>query len=397
MSQQVTHSHADSANSSDQPAAASVVSPATVVGPADTIRGESVTFLKELLDTPSPSGFEREGQRVWLNYARGFASKTWNDAYNNCFASIGPEGKGVPTIAICGHADEIGLMVNHFDEKGFVYCKAIGGIDITSIVGKRVRFNSTVAGVINPVIGLIGATAIHLQDKANEGKVRKLHELFIDIGASTADEAKSKLAIGDAGVFLDGFMQLTEDIIVARALDNRIGTWIAAEALRLIAARKDELKVRVVAVSTVQEEVGLRGAQMIARSLAPNVALVTDVGHATDSPGINHAQHGLSKLAAGPKIAIGGAMQPEVVTRLVEVAASLSIPLQRSATPGGSGTDTDAIFVNGGIPCGLVSLPIRYMHTTVEMTSLRDLNRIAHLFAGFALSMKADDTFTPTL
>ena len=334
---------------------------------------------------------------MWLNDARGFASKTWNDAYNNCFASIGPEGKGVPTIAICGHADEIGLMVNHFDEKGFVYCKAIGGIDITSIVGKRVRFNSTVAGVINPVIGLIGATAIHLQDKANEGKVRKLHELFIDIGASTADEAKSKLAIGDAGVFLDGFMQLTEDIIVARALDNRIGTWIAAEALRLIAARKDELKVRVVAVSTVQEEVGLRGAQMIARSLAPNVALVTDVGHATDSPGINHAQHGLSKLAAGPKIAIGGAMQPEVVTRLVEVAASLSIPLQRSATPGGSGTDTDAIFVNGGIPCGLVSLPIRYMHTTVEMTSLRDLNRIAHLFAGFALSMKADDTFTPTL
>ena len=244
---------------------------------------------------------------------------------------------------------------------------------------------------------MIGATAIHLQDKSQDGKVRKLHELFIDIGAVSADDAKSKVAIGDAGVFLDGFMQLSDDIIVARALDNRIGTWIAAEALRLIAARASELKVRVVAVSTVQEETGLRGAQMMARSLAPSVALITDVGHATDSPGINHAQHGFFKLAAGPKIAVGGAMQPEVVARLTAVAASLSIPLQLAATPGGSGTDTDAIFVYGGIPCGLVSLPIRYMHTTVEMTSLRDLNRIAHLFAGFALSMTTTERFTASL
>jgi endoglucanase len=365
--------------------------------PADIIRPESLAFLKELLDTPSPSGFERDGQRVWMKYARGFATKTWNDAYNNCFASFGPEGPGVATLAICGHADEIGLMVNHFDEKGFVYCKAIGGIDVGSIVGKRVRFNSSVAGVNNPVIGLIGATAIHLQDKSAEGKVRKLHELFIDIGANSADEARARLAIGDSAVFLDGFMHISDDIIVARALDNRIGTWIAAEALRLVASRSPELKVRVVAVSTVQEEVGLRGAQIIGRTLAPDVALVTDVGHATDSPGINHAQHGFFKLAGGPKIAVGGSMQPEVVGRLTEVASSLAIPLQRAATPGGSGTDTDAIFVQGGIPCGLVSLPIRYMHTTVEMTSLRDLNRIAHLFAGFALSMKPGEKFSGSL
>ena len=365
--------------------------------PADIIRPESLAFLKELLDTPSPSGFERDGQRVWMKYARGFATKTWNDSYNNCFASFGPEGPGVPTLAICGHADEIGLMVNHFDEKGFVYCKAIGGIDVGSIVGKRVRFNSSVAGVNNPVIGLIGATAIHLQDKSAEGKVRKLHELFIDIGANSADEARARLALGDSAVFLDGFMHISDDIIVARALDNRIGTWIAAEALRLVASRSPELKVRMVAVSTVQEEVGLRGAQIIGRTLAPDVALVTDVGHATDSPGINHAQHGFFKLAGGPKIAIGGSMQPEVVGRLTEVASSLAIPLQRAATPGGSGTDTDAIFVQGGIPCGLVSLPIRYMHTTVEMTSLRDLNRIAHLFAGFALSMKPGEKFSGSL
>jgi endoglucanase len=370
---------------------------ATQLNPVDAVRPESLAFLKELLDTPSPSGFEREGQKVWLDYVRPFAKKTWNDAYNNCFASFGPEGAGIPTLAICGHADEIGLMVNHFDDKGFIYCKAIGGIDAGSIVGKRVRFKSSVAGVTAPVIGLIGATAIHLQDKSQEGKVRKIHELFIDIGATSADDAKAKLAIGDPGVFLDGFMQLNDDIVVARALDNRIGTWIAAEALRLVAQRGQALRVRVVAVSTVQEEVGLKGAQMVARSLAPDVALVTDVGHATDSPGISQAQHGHFKLAGGPKIAIGGAMQPEVVARLAETAASLSIPLQRAATPGGSGTDTDALFVAGGIPCGLVSLPIRYMHTTVEMTSLRDLNRIAHLFAGFALAMQPGERFAPTL
>ena len=200
------------------------------------VRPESLAFLRELLDTPSPSGFERAGQRVWLSYVRPFARATWNDAYGNCFAAVGPEGDGVPTLAICGHADEIGLMVNHFDDKGFVYCKAIGGIDAGSIVGKRVRFMSSVAGVEKPVLGLIGATAIHLQDKSSEGKVRKIHELFVDIGATSADEAKARLAIGDAGVFLDGFMQLSDDLVVARALDNRIGTWIAAEALRLVAA-----------------------------------------------------------------------------------------------------------------------------------------------------------------
>lgn len=365
--------------------------------PADQIRPESLAFLKELLDTPSPSGFERDGQRAWLRYVRPFATRTWNDAYGNCFAASGPEGAAIPTLAICGHADEIGLMVNHVDEKGFVYCKAIGGIDAGSIVGKRVRFQSSVPGVRNPVVGVIGATAIHLQDKSAEGKVRKLHELFIDVGATSGDEARARLSIGDAGVFMDGFEHVTDDLVVARALDNRIGTWIAAEALRLVAARAAELKVRVVAVSTVQEEVGLRGAQIVGRTLAPDVALVTDVGHATDSPGISHAQHGHFKLAGGPKLAVGGSMQPEVVARLAEVAASLSIPLQRAATPGGSGTDTDAIFVQGGIPCGLVSLPIRYMHTTVEMTSLRDLNRIAHLFAGFAFSMKPGERFAPAL
>jgi endoglucanase len=365
------------------------------------MRAESLAFLCSLLDTPSPSGHEHAGQKLWLDYVRPFATKTWNDAYGNCFASLEPRtqptGGRLLTVAVCGHADEIGLMVNHIDDKGFVYCRAIGGIDVTSIVGKRVRFASTVPGV-GTVLGVIGATAIHLQDRSGDLKVRKLHELFIDIGASDADSAKKRLRIGDAGVFADSFEHLTDDLVVARALDNRIGTFAAAEALRLAHEKHAELRVRVVAVSTVQEEIGLHGAAMIADSLRPDVCLVTDVGHATDSPGITHAQHGHFKLAGGPKIAIGAEMHPEVVRRLEAAAEARGIALQRAATPGSSGTDTDAIFLaRGGIPCGLISLPIRYMHTTVEMTSLRDLEQIGEVFAGFCLGLAPDASFVPGL
>ena len=355
------------------------------------MRAESKAFLHRLLDTPSPSGFEGPGQAVWSEYVKPFAQRVWRDAYGNTFAELAPTG-AKRTVAVCGHADEIGLMVNHVDSQGFVYCKSIGGIDAGSIVGKRIQFQSSVAGVANPVIGLVGATAIHLQDKDASGKARKLHELFIDIGAKDAAGALARLNIGDPGVFLDASMMMTEDLIVARALDNRIGTFVAAETLRLVAAAASQCKVRVVAVSTVQEEVGCHGAAMVAESLHPDIALVTDVGHATDSPGISHAQHGHFKMGEGPKIAIGGAMHPQVVARLTQAAASKSIPLQRAATPGRSGTDTDAIFLRaGGIPCGLLSLPIRYMHTTVELAHLRDLEQIPEVFAGMILALGSDE------
>jgi endoglucanase len=343
------------------------------------MRPESLAFLRKLLDTPSPSGFERDGQRVWLDYVRANgATRTWNDAYGNCFAELAPTaapaGGAKPfTVAVCGHADEIGLMVNHVDSNGFVYCRSIGGIDPASIVGKRLQFRSSVPGVTEPVLGMIGATAIHLQDRTGEPKVRKLHELFVDIGAKDEAAARARLNVGDPGTFLDASMMLSDELIVARALDNRIGTWVAAEALRLCAAQASRA-VRVVAVSTVQEEVGLHGAEMVA------------------------AQHGHFKMGAGPKVAIGGAMQPEVVARLLSTAERLSIPLQRGATPGSSGTDTDAIFLAaGGIPCGLVSFPIRYMHTTVEMGNLRDLEQIAQVFAGFCEGLTGDERFAPSL
>ncbi len=362
------------------------------------MRSESLEFLKNLLDTPSPSGFEHAVQRHWLAYVKPFADRTWFDAYGNCFASIEPKGATDPTtVALCGHADEIGLMVNHVDDKGFVYCRGIGGIDVTAIVGKRVKFQSSIAEV-GEVAGVIGATAIHLQDKSGDPKVRKIHELFVDIGACNRDDAMARLNIGDPGVIDEGFMALTQDVIVGRGLDNRIGIWASAEALRLVAEKRGGLAAKVVAVSTVQEEIGLNGAAMAAESIRPHAALITDVGHATDSPGINQAQHGSFKLGCGPKIAVGAQMHPEIVSRLIDLAGKASISLQRSAVPGRSGTDTDSIFNRvGGIPCGLLSLPLRYMHTTVESASLKDLESIATLFSQFCLSLQMGERFTAAI
>lgn len=354
------------------------------------MRSESLSFLRTLLDTPSPTGFEGEGQKLWSNYAGQWADQRWNDAYGNCFAAIGDEDAAC-TVAVCGHADEIGLMVNHITDDGFLYCVQIGGIDPATVVGNRVGFQSTVDGVDEMVLGFVGATAVHLQDKAGDAKVRKLHELFVDIGARSREEALSRVNIGDPGVFTAGSLPLGEHLLVARALDNRVGTFAAAETLRLLREQGVPEGIRVVAVSTVQEEVGLRGAAMIAESLVPDVALVTDVTHATDSPGINHAKHGKCVLGGGPEIAIGSAMHHEVVRRLLASAAAQEIALQRAATPGRSGTDTDAIFLRaGGIPSGLCSLPIRYMHTTVETTDLRDLEAISKVYAKFCQDLAAD-------
>ncbi|MDA0802879.1 MAG: M20/M25/M40 family metallo-hydrolase [Planctomycetota bacterium] len=356
------------------------------------MRPESLTFLRSLLDTPTPSGFEHEGQRLWLKYVSGFATKTWTDSYGNAMASVGPESATM-TVGLFGHCDEIGLLVNHVDSNGFVYCRALGGIDSAAIVGKRVQFRSTVPGA-GVVVGVVGATAIHLQDKSGDAKVRKLHELFLDIGAKDQAGALARVNIGDAGVFLDGSMMLGDDLLVARAIDNRGGIFVAAEALRLIAAAASTLRVRVVAVSTVQEEVGLHGAAMVAHSLHPSLALVTDVGHATDSPGISHPQHGLFKLGGGPKIAIGPPIHPAVSALLSNAAAAKGIALQRSSTAGRSGTDTDAIFKSvGGIPSGLLSIPLRYMHTTVEMASLRDIEQVADVFAATVASLRGDECF----
>lgn len=352
------------------------------------MRKQSLEFLMELLTTPSPSGFERQGQRVWLDYAKKFADETFTDTYGSAVAVLNPGGD--PKVMIAGHADEIGLMVSHIDEKGFIYVKTIGGIDPQVVPGKRLTIHTK----NGPVRGVTGATAIHLRDRENGDKPRQIHELFIDIGAADKAAAEKRVRIGDPITFVDDFELMDENLALARAFDNRIGTWVAAETIRLIKESKKKVNCAIYAASCVQEEIGLRGSHMLTMTVKPDIGLVCDVGHATDSPGIDPRKHGLIKLGGGPTLAYGGAMLPELAEALETAAERKKITLQPKALPGGSGTDADSIFkVSGGVACGLVSLPIRYMHTTVEMTDLRDLEKIAELFAEFCLGLKKGQRF----
>ncbi len=353
-----------------------------------SIRPESLEFLKLLLTTPSPSGFEAPAQQLWIDYVAPFADEITTDTYGSVVATLNP---GAPTsLLVEGHCDEIGLMVNYIDDSGYIYVKSIGGIDAAVVPGKRLKIH----GAKGVVTGVTGATAVHLRDKDKSGEnVRKLHELFVDVAAKNADEVLERgVRVGDAITFADDFEMLTEHICVARALDNRIGTWVAAETLRTIKENGIALGVTLHAASCVQEEVGLRGAQMTTLNLKPDMALVTDVGHATDSPGIDHRLHGKVKLGEGPIMSFGGAMHPEMTKRLLAAAQEIEVPIQRDAEPGSSGTDADMTFKSsGGCATALLALPIRYMHTTVEMTDLRDLQRIVDVYVAFARSLNTGE------
>lgn len=351
------------------------------------MRQASLDFLQTLVNTPSPVGHEVRGQRVWLDYVSKYADETFSDAYGNCVAVLNKGGS--PRLMLAAHADEIAMAVNFIDEQGFVYIRRMGGVDPAITKAQRVTIHSGKG----PVRGVVGNVAPHLTKAEEDSKKPQIHDLFIDIGVSSRKDAEKLIRIGDPITLVDEFEVLRNDLVVARAFDNRVGTWSVAEALRLLSAEK-RLKAEICAVSNVQEEVGLLGARQIAYSLKPDVALVVDVTHATDYPTVNKPQHGEVKIGAGPTITRGGSNHPEVVARLEQVAKAKKIPLQHEATSATSGTDTDAIFwTRGGIASALVSLPNRYMHSPVEVVSLKDLQMIPRLLAGFACSLKKGEQF----
>ena len=352
------------------------------------MRKESLEFLKALLGTPSPSGHEAANQRIWCDYARKHADEVHTDAYGNAVAVLNP--KGDPKIMLDGHVDEIGLMVKHIDDKGFIYFQRIGGVDPALVQGKRVDIH-TGGGIVR---GVIGATAIHLQERDKERKVPKMHQCFIDIGAKDADAAKKKVAVGDAITFTDGFEMLEGNIAVARAMDNRVGVWTVIEALRLAKENKAKPKCAIYAASSVQEETGLNGAQMQVVNVRPDAAIAVDVTHATDTPGIDQKQHGKVELGAGPTVSIGREHHPVLVERLRKAARSKRIGIQMETYSLTGGTDAYAFWTkNGGVPSGLVSIPNRYMHSTVEMLDLRDLDKAARLLGAFCCDIKKGERF----
>jgi endoglucanase len=352
------------------------------------MRDASLHFLRSLVNTPSPSGHEVRGQRVWLDYLRPFAQETFSDAYGNCVAVLNKGGS--PRLMLAGHADEIALVVNFIDPDGFVYVRKLGGIDPAITKAQRVVVHTRQG----PVKGVVGNVAPHLSKVDKDRKLPEIHELFIDLGVGSRKEAEKLVQVGDPITLVDEFELLRGDLAVARAFDNRIGTFAVAEALRLLSESKRRLRAEVCAVSNIMEETGLFGARQIAYALKPDVALVVDVTHATDYPTVSKAMHGDIKIGKGPTITHGGCNHREVVARLEAVAKQERIKLQHEAMSATSGTDTDAIFwTRGGIPSGLVSLPNRYMHSPVELVSLKDLERIPELLAGFALSLKRGEQF----
>ena len=350
------------------------------------MRSESLEFLRKLLTTPSPSGYESAGQRIWCDYARQFADEVRTDSYGNAVAILNPSGN--PKVMIDGHVDEIGLMVKHIDDKGYVYVQRIGGVDPALVRGKRVNIHAA-KGVVR---GVIGATAIHLRDKDKEAKPPLMHEVFIDIGSPTRKAAEKKVAVGDPITFVDDFEMLDANIAVARAFDNRIGTWVAIEALRM--AKEHGVKCAVYAASSVQEETGLNGAQMQVVKLAPDVAIAVDVTHATDSPGIDLKLHGEVKLGKGPTFSIGRENHPVLLERLRQVAKKKKIAYQTETFSLTGSTDAFVFWTrNGGIPSAIVSVPNRYMHSTVELLDLRDAQKTAELLAAFCGDVKKGERF----
>ena len=350
---------------------------------------ESLDFLRTLLETPSPSGFETRGQRVWVDYAAKYADKVESDAYGNTFAFLNPTG--TPKILVAGHGDELGLMISHIDSNGFLFFKGIGGVDRGLLRGQRVIVHNRKASVR----GVIGHLAIHLQEVDDRKKVPEFHNLFIDIGANGKEEAETMVRVGDPVTIEALPVMLANNRMAARGCDNRIGTWAAAETLRLLSISTTDLHSSIVAVSTIQEENGLYGATMASYRVKPDLALIIDVTHATDIPPCSATKHGSVKLGRGPVISLGSANHPVLCERLIELAAKEGIPVQLEANPRHTGTDADTVFLQrGGIPTVSIGLPNRYMHSPVEVIDLQDLQAIPQLLAAFCREISDDDKFS---
>lgn len=342
-------------------------------------------FLKELLAVRSPSGYEEDAREVVRKRVESYADEFFTDALGSCHAVLGAEGS--PTLMLAGHIDELGLIIKHVDDKGFLYFDTIGGHDRSMISGRRVDI-MTRKGILR---GVTGKRAIHLMTPEERKKVPDMHQMWIDIGAKDRDEALSRVMIGDAAVYDHGFEKLHGSLAVSRAFDDKTGAYSVNEALiRLAKGPKPACKV--VAVSTSQEEIGTRGAITSAHLANPDVALAVDVSHATDNPDADHRKYGRFTLGGGPILTRGPNVHPAVFDRLVECAEKDHIEVQIEADPRPTGTDARAIQVaRDGVPTGLVGIPLRYMHTPSEVVDLNDLEAVVKLLVSFANSLKVGD------
>ncbi len=352
---------------------------------------EALSFLKSLLDTPGPSSFEAPPAKLWRAEAEKFAQAVYADVAGNSFATLNENGR--PRLMYAGHIDEIGVMVTHIDDEGFISFDTIGGWDHQVFVGQRVLL----LGRGGHVRGVVGKRAIHLMKQEEREKVSKVEDLWIDVGAANRAEAEAQVRIGDPGVLAAGVLEFPNGRLVSRCIDNRIGAFVVLEALRLL-AQDGRTNASVTAVATTREEIAATGggARSSANRLEPDVAIVVDVTHATDYPGIEKRKHGDYRLGGGPVLSRGASVSELVFEMLVEVAEAERIPYTIEAASRDTHTDAEAIFnAHRGVATALVSVPNRYMHSPNEMVALEDLDRTARLLAAFARKLTAASSFVP--
>src|SRR5688572_11544319 len=348
----------------------------------------SFTFLKSLLQTPSPSGFERPIQDVVRAWAKPLAHQVTTDRHGNVIAVINPEGS--PRIMLAGHCDQLGLMVQHIDDNGYLYVQPIGGWDMQILLGQ----NLVVWTKSGPVPGVIARKAPHLLTTEERNKVPQFQDVWIDIGAKDKKEAEELVRPGDPVTVDLTCRALRNSLFTSPALDDKVGVWTVMETLRLLHDRP--LQAAVYCVSTVQEEIGLRGATTSAYGIHPHVGIAVDVTHATDTPGNEKKQLGDVKVGAGPVVCRGANINPHVEQRLQDAAQKLSIPVQLRGVAKATGTDANAMqLTRDGVATGLVGIPNRYMHSPVEVVSLEDLDRAAKLLAEFCATVTGTMDWVP--
>jgi putative aminopeptidase FrvX len=353
-----------------------------------------LAFLTELLTTPSPTGFEMPGQRVWAEWIGKHAPEVHCDTYGSTWAKL--PGKSGRLLILEAHADEIGFMIKHIDSNGFLRLERVGGADVATARGRRLR----ILGEKGPVNGIIGNTAIHLRRDGSESeKAPAIHELWVDVGASNPSEvAALGIRVGHPAVYDEAPMMMAHNRLVGRALDNRIGGYIIAQVMKHVAASKKKPDFSLICLNAVQEEIGGYGAMMATHRLRPDVCVCLDVTHATDTPGLDHAKHGKVTLGGGPTLSHGTANHPMVVNRLIACAGASKVPVQHESSSRSTGTDTDKIFhVRDGVPSALVSLPLRCMHSVVETAHLDDVDRTIRLLTEFVMTLNKDDSFAQSL
>lgn len=353
---------------------------------------KAYNFLKELIEAPSPSGFEQPAQRVLRKHLDGQVDSQSTDVMGNLISCIKADRADAPRVMLAGHCDEIGFMVQYIDDQGFIYFAPIGGVDEHLVPGQRVNIHS-VAGSVR---GVVGKKPIHLIEPKERETVVKFKDQYIDIGAEDKDAAEKLVAIGDPMTFSAGLERLQGDIVVSRAFDDKMGAWIVARVLQEV-RRSGVPPVELYGVSTVQEEVGLRGATTSTYGVDPDVGIAIDVGFATDCPGHDKRQHGESKVGSGPILSRGANINPVLYELLVETAREEGIPYQVNGAARATGTDANVMqLTRNGVATALISVPLRYMHSPAEVLSLADLQATVKLLSAAIYRITDSRMFIPS-